>query len=741
MATAQHHSAQHWSGQHVPIIHGLADTRIKTGEDYDTRPLGSFWKLAPTAKPKHQAFAILPSLHHGYDAREHAAQRGQGQFVALVGDIDKGDHPLSQVQGLVEAFTVGSAWTIYSTASAQASERRWRVVVPLDRPVSFAVWYDAQLAFADFMTAAEVALDTCAARPGQVSFLPNVPGDLRDSDGKPLFFEQSATSVDLPGLRLDRNPIADGMAALERKRAHDDAERERIRREAEQRRRARPISSDDASVIDTFNRSNSIENLLQLYEYEQSPRDRRDWRSPHQTSNTYATRVLDGGKWVSLSGSDAAAGFGAQCSSGCYGDAFDLFLHYDHGGNRKAAWKAACEEQGRNRPNQNDGRSYNDNDQPRRDAANNQEEATSHSAAAGEQGETTGLPFATLDLSALAAVTPKPKLFAIERLAPVGEVTLFTGPGSAGKSLLGQQLATCGAAGIQCLGLDVMSGPTLYMTCEDDEDQLHFRQAALCAALKVPMACLADTLHLTSLRGQLGSELCTFDSNGALNPTKAFYRLVAMLKATSAKLAILDNVAHLFTGNENDRGEVTRFVNLLNKLAGETGAAIVLLGHPNKGGDTYSGSTAWLNAVRSQIYMEHDLNTDLRTLTVGKANYSRKGEALRFMWQDWAFVAESDLTPDRRAELAELSRASYEDDAFMACLRARASQGVDRAVGPSPGPNYAPSQFEDMPEAKGLKKAALKRAMDRLYTHVRIRTETVTRQGKSDTKSIIVEVS
>ncbi|WP_288485641.1 hypothetical protein [uncultured Novosphingobium sp.] len=65
MATGQHHSAQHWSGQHVPIIHGLADTRIKTGEDYDTRPLGSFWKLAPTAKPKHQAFAILPSLHNG----------------------------------------------------------------------------------------------------------------------------------------------------------------------------------------------------------------------------------------------------------------------------------------------------------------------------------------------------------------------------------------------------------------------------------------------------------------------------------------------------------------------------------------------------------------------------------------------------------------------------------------------------------------------------------------------------
>jgi RecA-family ATPase len=49
-------------------------------------------------------------------------------------------------------------------------------------------------------------------------------------------------------------------------------------------------------------------------------------------------------------------------------------------------------------------------------------------------------------------------------------------------------------------------------------------------------------------------------------------------------------VAHLFAGNENDRGEVTRFINALNRLAGETGAAVLLLGHPNKAGDSYSGS-------------------------------------------------------------------------------------------------------------------------------------------------------
>lgn len=351
------------------------------------------------------------------------------------------------------------------------------------------------------------------------------------------------------------------------------------------------------------------------------------------------------------------------------------------------------------------------------------------------------MPLPTLDLAALSAVQPKPKAFAVERLAPLAEVTLFTGPGSAGKSLFGQQLATCAAAGMPCLGLDVRPGAALYLTCEDDADQLHWRQASICKALRVGMASLAGKLHLSSLRGALDNELGTFDADGTLKPAAAFHRLVQMLQATGATLAILDNVAHLFTGNENDRGDVTRFVNLLNRLAENTGAAILLLGHPNKSGDDYSGSTAWLNVVRSQATLTHDLETDVRTITVGKANYARKGEAIRFVWMDGAFVREDDLTPDVRNQLAEVSRAASEDDAFLACLRARASQGVERAVGPAPGTNYAPTQFEGMPEAKGHKKAALKRAMDRLYANVRIRTEVVERPGKSDKKSIIVEVS
>ena len=79
---------------------------------------------------------------------------------------------------------------------------------------------------------------------------------------------------------------------------------------------------------------------------------------------------------------------------------------------------------------------------------------------------------ATLDWAALANVKPAPKAFVIPWFAPAGEVTLFTGPGSAGKSLLAQQLATALAAGVPTLRLEMGQAPAIYLTCEDDEGQL-----------------------------------------------------------------------------------------------------------------------------------------------------------------------------------------------------------------------------------------------------------------------------
>jgi KaiC/GvpD/RAD55 family RecA-like ATPase len=124
--------------------------------------------------------------------------------------------------------------------------------------------------------------------------------------------------------------------------------RERLRQEAEQRRASQP-HREGQSIIDEFNQNNSIADLFTLYGYEQSPRHSEDWRSPLQSSESYATRIIEG-KWVSLSASDAGAGLGERCKSGCFGDAYDLYAHFEHGGDHKAAHRALYAERRASQP-------------------------------------------------------------------------------------------------------------------------------------------------------------------------------------------------------------------------------------------------------------------------------------------------------------------------------------------------------------------------------------------------------
>lgn len=341
-------------------------------------------------------------------------------------------------------------------------------------------------------------------------------------------------------------------------------------------------------------------------------------------------------------------------------------------------------------------------------------------------------PLATFKLDLLAEKPPAPRDWFLPGFIPKGEVTLFTGPGGAGKSLAAQQLATCLAARKPFLGLDGSAAfyedyeGVLYVTCEDDERELHRRQHNIMEATGTTRADLSDghgsdRLHLVSLRGSLGTELATFDREGNLEKSDTFDRLFDTLFETSADLVILDNVAHLFTGNENDRGHVTRFVNLLYSLVRNLSVTVILIGHPNKSGDNYSGSTAWLNAVRSHIAIDYQreadgsiVDRDARVLTVSKANYARTGAELAFRWHNWAFVTDADLPPDARAELSEAIKASGENEALRRCLAATADQ--KRAVSHHPGVNYYASVFTKMPEGKRYTKAAFERAFERLLS-------------------------
>src|SRR5690625_222790 len=60
----------------------------------------------------------------------------------------------------------------------------------------------------------------------------------------------------------------------------------------------------------------------------------------------------------------------------------------------------------------------------------------------------------------------------VEGLVPGKNVTLFSGDGGAGKSLLALQLAVAVAAETQWIGNPAKTGSAIFLSAEDDDDEL-----------------------------------------------------------------------------------------------------------------------------------------------------------------------------------------------------------------------------------------------------------------------------
>lgn len=728
-----------WREFRVVRFNGQKDTHKWTGEDYSTSSLADIFAFAPTKRPKEGSPAFIPSEHNDYDARVHARQKEVGSYVALVGDIDKGNHDLDWVKGLVEKISCGAAWFIHSSSNSRPGNMRWRIIFPLAKPAAFAEWNDAQHAFFAIMENYGAVMDKALARAGQPVYLPNIPKEkdgepLRDKDGNPLYYQSEICDEGRPGLDIHSGNMAKAIAGIHQRRAQKEIEDQKKRVENLKRKANAPIG-DGSDIIKEFNSANTVQSLLLSYGYTQSPRNKDDWRSPYQQGDTYATRIMDGNRWVSLSESDAGAGIGIACDSGCCGDAYDLYAHYTHKDDHKAAYRQLYREKAIASGNVVEGPweappppdEYDIGWEPVSHWEEMEEIAKSHDP---ESQSLTLISPAIWD-----GVQPPEREWRWQNFIPNHQATLLTGAGATGKSLLSQQMATCIGMGLPVLGVHVSPVPSLYITCEDDAEELHRRQTSICAALGVPLSETMNRLYLLSLYGELGNELCTFADNETIIPSDRYNSIVATCQHLGIKHVVLDNSAHLFTGDENKRSHVTSFLNLCNRMAREIDGSVIIVGHPNKAGDSYSGSTAWENNVRSRIFMSRILDEqgnakdpDARILKNEKANYSQQGNQIEFRWHRGAFALDTDLPKQERDSIAENVLAAHENAVFLKCLDILTAQ--KRKVGASIYGNYAPKAMAAMVEAQGMKVKQFEAAMERLFSIGEIAAEVNLWPGK-----------
>lgn len=326
-------------------------------------------------------------------------------------------------------------------------------------------------------------------------------------------------------------------------------------------------------------------------------------------------------------------------------------------------------------------------------------------------------PIAWINPADWIGAEPPKRKWIVTGMIPDGEVTLLTGKGGVGKTLLAQQLGTCVAQGLPFLGHDVQQCRVMGFLCEDAPDELHIRQKDINAALCQDMTDIAPNLRIAS-RKYMDNLLAVFDRNtSSMKRTAVWRQLVEDAKAFGAKLVIVDTIADTFGGSEIDRAQVRQYVQAcLGKLAQEIGGAVLALGHPSRAGessgDGTSGSTAWHASVRSRLYLEHatkDGAGPMRRLSNKKANYGPAGDEYMLRWARGAF----DLVSAKRSAVVEAggavagatgaagaaktggavvsvtSMADALDDALLAAVRHLEAEGVETSLARN-SPYWAP---------------------------------------------------
>ncbi len=585
----------HWHSFQIPIF-SAHETRIDTGEAYQTAFLGSLFTMRPADRPKDAAPSFLPSLYAEHDARSYKAQRERGRFVALTADIDIGDHVRAEIKHAARNFAGDAAWLVYSSSSSRPGHRKWRIIIILVRPLQFPDWHAAQTVFHDELARAGIEPDRSLARAGQPVFAPNVPHlhiakdgtrtALRDGDGAPLYFERSHSALDAHGFDPSSGWQGMELAALKEQCEADNARRLAAHEEGAKRRLER---GNESTPIARFNAANDVIDLLVKYGYEESPASDLDWRSPHQGSGSYATRIMTDGDghqhWVSLSQSDREARLGRDCDSGCYGDAFDLFVHFEHGGDHKAALAEL------------------------RMTDTVDDFAGVSSAKAGKTQEATARRF-KLDLYfAGAALPPIPPSLLYGVLPRVGVASVIA-PSMAGKTTLVLELGRALATGDPFFGVAANERcGTLILAAE-----------GMAGLLSRAYVLSEDGVELSVTIARAPALTGRGDADALAEAIEADVLPLLQDKfGVRLGLVVLDTLSSSgVLVEENTNGEASATISALNRVAERLGCLFLFVHHPAKHGTAARGAYALHANVDAEITIDYDEGKPMRIVRLTK---------------------------------------------------------------------------------------------------------------------------
>ena len=339
-------------------------------------------------------------------------------------------------------------------------------------------------------------------------------------------------------------------------------------------------------------------------------------------------------------------------------------------------------------------------------------------------------PLPWIDLSKWDGQPVPRRKWAIHDRVPLNQAGLFSGEGGTGKSIIELTKNVAHVTGKDWLGSMPEPGPAFYLGAEDDVDELHIRIAALAAHYGTTFKELTEGgLHVLCLLGQ-DATLCAPTRSGKIETTDLYKRIYQAAGDIKPKNISIDTLSRAFAGNEIDRVQVYAFANHMQALAMVASGSVTVLAHPSlqgiASGSGISGSTAWHGAFRFRQYLKgarsepgEQPDGDLRELVFKKNQYGPTGETIVLRYRNGLFLPEHGLST-----LDKVAREATVDDAFIAIGKTLEDRGVDLSPAQT-SHNYAPSLLAKQPEAKGIKRAEMIEAMERLFASKKIRIEKV----------------
>jgi hypothetical protein len=326
--------------------------------------------------------------------------------------------------------------------------------------------------------------------------------------------------------------------------------------------------------------------------------------------------------------------------------------------------------------------------------------------------------------ASLAGRDIKPQSWLVREMIPAGNVTILGGDGGTGKSLLALQLAVAVAGGGEWIGMETAHGSCVFLSAEDELDELQRRTSGL----RPDLEALGD-LHFIPLAG-FDAILAAATRRGDLvEPTALFRKLRSEVCRRRPALVVLDTSADVFGGDEIKKIHVRAFIAMLRGMALESGASVLLLQHPSMAGMALgtgtSGNVAWSNSVRSRLLLER--------VTIGDGEGPRREpdpDARRLVVKKGPPAASSG--PPRAIQARNLV------ELLVSILRKIDAQG--RFSSPkSRANNYGPRLAHLHPDGEGVERKQFEIALEQALAQGRVRIATIRHNYETYEKLEVVE--